>query len=129
MIVSARAAALLNRPLRRLLREARERGERIDDEVLATVAAIDRAGHAYASERVLASSEFGMSPLPLTEAPSCSGSDGLLSTSEVADRLGCGERNVVRLISERRLSSVRRGRMHLVDPGVLARYMEDISTG
>ena len=47
------------------------------------------------------------------------------STSAVADRLGCSERNVVRLIAEGRLAGIRVGRNHLVEPSELARYLED----
>lgn len=128
VVVSARVAALMSRPLRRLVAEARNGGERLDDEVLATVSAIDAAGRAYVSGRLLASSDDGMARRPLAELAPSSVVDGWLSTSDVADRLGCSERNVVRLIAARRLPSVRVGRAHLIDPAELARYLEDRST-
>ncbi len=115
----------------RILREAREGGEWIDADVLATVDAIAAAARAYVEARVIASvydpatSDDGTQALPMTEAVSVSGVDGWLSTSAVADKLGCGERNVVRLIDSKRLASIRVGRSHLVDPAELARFMED----
>ena len=125
VVVSGRAAALLSRPLGRLLREARDRGERIDHEVIAIANAIERAGHSYATSRVLATSDSGTGALPIADTRSPSDPDDWLSTSAVADRLGCGERNVVRLITEGRLVSIRVGRNHRIERSELARYLED----
>ena len=124
VVVSGRVAALLCRPLRKLLLKARDDGARLDDDVLATVAAIERAGRAYTSGR-LAASDDGTPKRPMTAAASPSDMHGWFSTSAVADRLGCTERNVRRLIASERLASTRVGRAHLIDPAELARHLED----
>lgn len=129
VIISGRVAALLNKPLARLLREARDQGVRVDDEVLSTASAIERASREYVLARVKAGSETGSDSgtraVPITAAPSPSVFDGWLSTSAVADRIGCSERYVVRLIHESRLTSRRLGRAHLVDPVEVERFLDD----
>ena len=125
VVVSGRVAARLYRPLGQLIREARDRGERIDEEVLATAKAIESAGRSYAAGRVMATSDLGPPPLPTADVTSSSTPGEWLSTSAVADRLGCTERHVVRLIAEGHLASTRIGVAHLVEPSELARYLED----
>lgn len=125
VIVTARVASGLRPLAKRMLREARNEGRRLDDELLATIHALDHAGRVYVEGRLMASSDSGTPRLPITEDASPSDLDGWLSTSAVADHLGCSERNVVRLIHTKRLVSTRLGHQHLIDPGELARFMEE----
>lgn len=95
VVVTGRVAARLSRPLAGLLRQARDQGERLDEEVVATVSAIEQAGREYAASRVRAGSASGTSELDFAELPSGSDRDGL-STAEAADELGCSERWVTK---------------------------------
>lgn len=123
VVVTSRVASRIARPLGRLLREAREGGERLDDEVVATVAALERASHHFAASRVAAGSATGTSDLALAELTSWSAHG--LTTGEVADRLGCSERNVTKLLTTGRLTGRRAGRAWLVDPDSVARLLHD----
>ena len=124
VVVSGRVAARLSRPLAGLVRQAHAAGEHLDEDLIATVAAIERAGREYAASRVRAGSVDGTAELDLAELPSGSGRDGL-STAETADQLGCSERNVTKLIAANRLAAQRVGRSWLVDPASLAGLIDD----
>jgi len=122
VIVTGRVASRIARPLGRLLREARDRGEQLDDEVVTTVTALERASRTYAARRVLATSVNGSAGPDLAEVTARS--PDALTTADVADRLGCGERNVVRLIAAGELNGRRVGRAWLVDAGSVARKLD-----
>ncbi len=124
MIVSARVAARVRRLLTDAVRQAHAAGERLDEETVATVAGIERAGRWYVESQARPSSVNGTSEPDLAELPSESEPHGY-STTEAADRLGCGERNVVKLISAQRLSARRVGRTWLIEPASLARLVDD----
>jgi excisionase family DNA binding protein len=124
VVVTGQVAARLSRPLVGLLRQARDRGERLDDELVATVSAIERAGREYAASRVRAGSASGTAELDSAELPSGSGVDGL-STAKAAAQLRCSERWVTKLIASRRLEAQRVGRAWLVDAASLANLIED----
>ena len=124
VFVSGRVAARLSRPLAGLVRQAHAAGERLDEELVATVAAIERAARDYAASRVRAGSVDGTTEPDLAELSSGSESNGL-STAETADRLGCSERWVTKLIAADRLAAQRVGRSWVVDPASLAGLIDD----
>ena len=126
VIVTGRVASRIARPLGRLLREARDRGERIDDDVAATVSAIERASRSYAARRVLAGSVDGTARPMSAELTAVSPDE--LGTTDVATRLGCTERNVIKLLATGRLDGRMVGRSWLVDSGSVARLLEERSS-
>jgi hypothetical protein len=125
VVVTGRVASRIARPLGRLLREARDRGERVDDEVVAAVTALERASRIYAARRVLAGSVDGTAGPNSAELAAPSPDE--LSMAVVAERLGCGERNVTKLIARRHLDGRKVGRTWLVDAGSVARLLYDRS--
>ena len=123
VIVTGRVASRIARPLGRLLREARDRGERIDDEVAATVSAIERASHTYAARRVMAGTAEGTSRPRSAELTAVSPDE--LGTADVATRLGVTERTVTNFLNAGRLQGRMVGRTWLVDAGSVARLLEE----
>ena len=106
------------------MRRARDRGERLDPELVKTVLAIEEAGRQYATTRVLgalAASDPGPPGIPqsgdheITE---------LLTTTEVASRLGCSTRNVRALAERGALAGRRVGRSWTFDAVDVQEYID-----
>src|SRR5687768_6869864 len=97
------------------MRRASDRGERLDPDLVKTVLAIDAAGREYATQRVLsalAASDDGTTGIPSDEE---SATTVMLTTQEVAQRLGCSTRNVRALAERGALPAKRAGRTWLFD--------------
>lgn len=96
VLVTPPVASRLARPLVDLLRQCAARGERIPDDVAATVRALEIAGRAY---RAHAAAEIARSESGTSERSEANGAAMVssLSTREVAHMLGTGSRNVTAL--------------------------------
>ena len=116
-VVSGRVAYRLGRLLMTELRRARDQGEALDPELVATIYAIEAAGLAYVdrvtgTEVPPADAEESLAA-PLHATPSSR--HDTLTVSEVATRLGCSERNVRALATRGALAGRRDGRSWLFD--------------
>jgi excisionase family DNA binding protein len=128
VLVTPSVAARLARPLGDALRRARDSGERVPSDVIATVRAIDEIARAHAARRVEASlttSASRSSEVDLAEVASYSPGDGWITTREAADRLGCSPRYVTMLIDTRRLGARRVGRAWSIDAGDVERLVRE----
>jgi len=96
VVVSPRVAYRLAPILASQLRAAVQRGEHLDEELVVTVGALEVSANRYAASRVAAgaSSVIGTPGIPMATTTA---TIGQMSTTEVASRLGCGQRNVVAL--------------------------------
>lgn len=124
VVVTGAVAYRLSRLLMAEMRRARDRGERLDSDLIATVLAIDEAGREYATRRVLgalAASEDGTTGIPLREADDIT---AVLTTTEVAARLGCSARNVRALAERGALSGRRVGRSWTFDVVDVQEYID-----
>jgi excisionase family DNA binding protein len=112
VVISSRVAQRIAPPLVSALRSALRDGQVVDEEVTATVLAIEQVGHSYAAQRVLAGTEKLSSESGSAELPHGTQSATVpeMSTDVAAARLGCTPRHVVGLIAQRRLSARRIGR-------------------
>ena len=119
--MSGRIAFALTRPLLRVLQEARDAGVALDEELLATVRAIELAGEAYTAAEVAAATAGVGSPpgvsgsRPGVEARKSSAASvdllavgppvrhdpAVMTTTAAAARLGCQPRNVRDLAARR----------------------------
>lgn len=110
------------------MRRARDRGERLDPELVKTVLAIDSAGREYATRRVLdalAASDDGTTGIPTPEEHETT---DVLTTTEVAARLGCSTRNVRALAERGALRGRRVGRSWTFDVVDVQEYIETRGT-
>ncbi len=127
VIVTGRVARRLASPLIDLLRRARDAGERLDEDLVATVRALEEAGRAYAEGRVRASltSANGHEQRPQTDmAPELKSHAGITIT-EAAERLGVGERQARRLAADGRFGGRRVGKAWIVDPVAVGEYVSE----
>ena len=128
VVVTGRVARRLSAPLTDLLRRARDNGERLDEDLVATVRAICMADRAYTEGRIRASlvSANGHEEQPNEDmASDWRGHAGHISVAEAAERSGLGIRHVRRLAAEGRFGGRRVGSAHLVDPVALAEFMTE----
>ena len=124
--VPGRVARRLAGPLSDLLRQARDRGEQVDEEVVATIRAIDLAGQAYAEGRVKASlstSANGHGQRPEADMAAHSAGHAGITIAEAAHRLDVSERHARRLAAEGRFGGRRVGSTYLVDPVLVGEYI------
>ena len=106
------------------MRRARDRGERLDPELVKTVLAIDSAGREYATRRVLdalAASDDGTTGIPTPEEHETT---DVLTTTQVAARLACSTRNVRALAERGALPGRRVGRNWTFDVVDVQEYIE-----
>ena len=109
-VVTGRVAYRLARPLLRELARAQSQGEYVEPAVVAAIRAIEVAGLAYL-ERIQ-----GAAQAAAEEANDRTLDETLLSTNEVARRLGCSARNVRALAERGAIPAVRNGRAWGFDP-------------
>ena len=124
VVVTGPVAYRLSRLLMAEMRRARDRGERLDPDLVRTILAIDDAGREYANRRVLgalAASADGTPGIPQTDE---SARTDLLTTTEVARRLECSTRNVRALAERGALPGRRVNRTWLFDPVDVDEYIE-----
>lgn len=124
MVVSGSVAYRLSRLLMAEMRRARDGGERLDPDLVATVLAIEEAGREYATRRVLgalAASADGSSGIPKDDADEIT---AVLTTTEVASRLGCSTRNVRALAERGALPARRVARSWVFDAIDVQEYIE-----
>lgn len=139
-VVSGRVAYRMARLLVAELRRARDNGERLDPELIATIRAIEAAGRAYATRRIDAAlaadgddpveatssvppADDGERPAPEPDPESVGHVAGVaMSTAAVAARLGCSERNVRALADRGALAGRRVGRTWVFDPVDVEEY-------
>ncbi len=115
MIVGPRAAWRMARLLVSQVREARERGERLDDELLATVAAIETSANFYAARRAGCATSCATTtdPLAVSATP---GTLARMTTPDVAARIGCSSSHVTSLARRRVLPAEQLGRAWTFSP-------------
>lgn len=124
VVVTGAVAYRLSKLLMTELRRARDRGEQLDRDLVATVLAIEEAGRAYATRRVLsalAASDDGTTGIP---QPGERETTDVLTTTEVADRLGCSTRNVRGLAERGALRGRRVGRTWTFDVVDVQEYID-----
>lgn len=124
VVVTGAVAYRLSKLLMAEMRRARDRGERLDPELVRTVLAIDEAGREYATRRVLgalAASDDGTTGIP--QAGDRETTD-VLTTTEVASRLECSTRNVRALAERGALPGRRVGRSWTFDAVDVQEYIE-----
>ena len=124
VIVTGAVAYRLSRLLLTEMRRARDRGERLDPELVRTVLAIERAGREYATRRVLgalAASDDGTTGIPPADEHETT---AVLTTTEVASRLGCSTRNVRALAERGALPGRRVGRSWTFDVVDVQEYID-----
>ena len=124
MVVTGAVAYRLSNLLMAEMRRARDRGERLDPDLVRTVLAIDRAGRDYATRRVLnalAASDDGTTGIPLSGEHETT---DVLTTTEVASRLGCSARNVRALAERGALPGRRVGRSWTFDVVEVQEYID-----
>ena len=124
VIVTGPVAYRLSRLLMAEMRRARDRGERLDQDLVKTVLAIDAAGRAYATRRVLgalAAADDGTYGIPHEDEPAIT---AVLTTQEVAQRLGCSTRNVRALAERGALPAKRAGRSWVFDAVDVQEYID-----
>lgn len=124
VVVTGAVAYRLSRLLMAEMRRARDRGERLDPDLVETVLAIDAAGREYATRRVLgalAASDDGTTGIPQESEPA---TNAVLTTTEVAQRLNCSARNVRALAERGALPARRAGRSWVFDAVDVAEYIE-----
>ena len=124
VIVSGAVAYRLSKLLMAEMRRARDRGERLDADLVKTVLAIEAAGREYATRRVLgalAASDDGTPGIP---PPDERATTGVLTTTEVASRLGWSTRNVRALAERGALPATRAGRSWVFDIVDVEEYIE-----
>ena len=124
VVVTGAVAYRLSKLLMAEMRRARDRGERIDPELVNTVLAIEAAGREYATRRVLdalAASDDGSPGIP---PPGDREITDVLTTTEVASRLGCSTRNVRALAERGALPGRRVGRSWTFDVVDVQEYIE-----
>ena len=133
VLVTGRVAYRLGRLLLAELRRARDNGEVVDAELVATIRAIEAAGTAYAQKLTseAAAEGTGTSAPSDAEAPAITGpqpavGDGemtaTMTTAAVAARLGCSERNVRALADRGALPGRRVGRAWVFDAVEVEEY-------
>ena len=128
VVVTGNVAYRLSKLLVTEVRKAKERGEHLDPELVRTVVAIERAGREYATRRVmraLAASGDGSGGIPPGDPSEIT---GMLTTSEVADRLNCSPRNVRGLAERGAIPARRVNRSWVFDPVDVAEYISQRST-
>ncbi len=122
VVVTGRVARMLTPVLVSALRKARDEGQSLDVELVATVKHLEDAGEAFAAARAAvqrsAAGTLGIPPYdpPVTMA--------LMSTADVAQRLGCGTRNVRALAERGTLPGRRVGSVWSFDPADVEHYLE-----
>ena len=124
VIVTGAVAYRLSKLLMSEMRRARDRGEHLDPDLVKTVLAIDAAGREYATRRVLnalAASADGMGGIPPRDEPA---TNDMLTTTEVATRLGCSPRNVRALAERGALPGRRVGRSWTFDVVDVQEYID-----
>ncbi|HUR48306.1 MAG TPA: helix-turn-helix domain-containing protein [Acidimicrobiales bacterium] len=124
VLVTGAVAYRLSRLLMAEMRRARDRGERLDPDLVATVLAIDEAGREYATRRVLgalAASADGSTGIPSSDDRE---TNDVLTTTEVAERLGCSTRNVRALAERGALPGRRVGRSWTFDLVDVQEYID-----
>ena len=124
VVVTGAVAYRLSKLLMSEMSRARDRGERLDPDLVKTVLAIDAAGREYATRRVLgalAASDQGTPGIPQSGG---SGTTDVLTTTEVASRLGCSTRNVRALAERGALPGRRVGRSWTFDAVDVQEYIE-----
>lgn len=124
VIVTGAVAYRLSRLLMAEMRRARDRGERLDPDLVKTVLAIDAAGREYATRRVLgalAASGDGTTGIPPQDERETT---DVLTTTDVASRLGCSTRNVRALAERGALPGRRVGRTWTFDAVDVQDYIE-----
>ena len=114
VVISGRVAYRLGRLLLTELRRARDQGEALDAELVATIYAIEAAGLAYV-HRVTATDPAGADA-------SASRRREVLTVAEVAVRLECSHRNVRALATRGALAGRRDGRSWVFDPVDVEEY-------
>lgn len=98
VVVSGRVARMFTPVLVAAIRKARDAGQYLDVELVATVRHLEEAGEAFVAARgAVERSAVGMSGIPPGDE---SATMSMMSTTDVARRLGCGTRNV-RALAER----------------------------
>jgi hypothetical protein len=121
VVVPARVARLLAGPLAGVLRQARDRGERLDPQVLAVVDAFGWAGRQWSAARVAAGIGTG-SGTSVDSSAEHRPTLAEMTTTSAADALGCTERNVRALVGRKVLAGRRVAGSWLLDPGSVAAY-------
>ena len=124
VVVTGAVAYRLSRLLMAEMGRARDRGERLDPDLVRTVLAIDAAGREYATRRVLnalAASDDGTPGIPESEEREIT---AVLTTTEVATRLGCSTRNVRALAARGALPGRRVGRTWTFDAVDVQDYID-----
>lgn len=124
VVVTGAVAYRLSKLLMSEMRRARDRGERLDADLVKTVLAIEAAGREYATRRVLgalAASAEGTPGIP--DSPQHETTD-VLTTTEVAARLGCSTRNVRALAERGALPGRRVGRSWTFDAVDVQEYID-----
>lgn len=113
-IITGRVAYRVARPLLRELARAQSQGEYVEPAVVAAIRAIELAGLAYL-ERIQNAAQAAAEA-----ANDQTLNDHLLSTAEVAKRLGCTARNVRALAERGAIPATRNGRAWGFDPADVA---------
>ena len=124
VVVTGAVAYRLARLLMAEMGRARDRGERLDPDLVKTVLAIDAAGREYATRRVLsalAASDDGTTGIPDADAREIT---DVLTTTEVASWLGCSTRNVRALAERGALPGRRVGRSWTFDAVDVQDYID-----
>lgn len=124
VVVTGAVAYRLSKLLMAEMRRARDRGERLDPDLVQTVLAIDEAGREYATRRVLgalAASDDGTPGIPHADDRAIT---DVLTTTQVASRLGCSTRNVRALAERGALPGRRVGRSWTFDAVDVQDYIE-----
>ncbi len=114
VLVSGKVARQLAGPLAGLLARARANGERLDEDLVATVAALEEAGRRYAVDRVQAGLRSA-GGTAVDAGRTAVATMTAMDTTETAAALGCSERNVRALAKRGTLPGRQAGSRWLFD--------------